>query len=272
MAQDKGADKAADKTKPEAGNWKLDVKTVAGGAAGSVSVTEAALGGMVKNRLMHAAAVMYHANKRAGTHCTKTRGEVAGSTRKLYRQKGTGRARAGSRKSGLRKHGGTIHGPKPKRYGFQMPKKQRRAALNSAVLGKLKDNEVAVIDGFSLTEPKTKAVAEALTKIGLLEKGKNPSLLILTDGKDENVLLSARNIPGVSVLAVQDANAREILTRKRILFTKGSFDVFTKMAERTYEKKARKLKGTRKSDTGHKSVANAPAGAAAGAAKPADKG
>src|SRR6478672_11858614 len=139
-------------TENKPASLQLKVKNTKGGDAGSVSVDESALGGMVKNRLMHAAAVMYHANTRAGTHCTKSRGQIAGSTKKLYRQKGTGRARAGSRKAGQRKHGGTIHGPVPRRYGFEMPKKQRRAALNSAVLAKIKDNEVQIVDAFGLTD------------------------------------------------------------------------------------------------------------------------
>src|SRR5437870_1268610 len=160
---------------------QLKIKNKAGAEAGTVSIDEATLGGMVKNRLMHAAAVMYHANTRAGTHCTKSRSEIAGSTKKLYRQKGTGRARAGSRKAGQRKHGGTIHGPRPRQYGFEMPKKQRRAALNSAVLGKIKDNEVQIFDGFGITEVKTKALNEALKATGLVKKDERTSLLILTD-------------------------------------------------------------------------------------------
>lgn len=219
---------------------QLKIKNKSGADAGSVSIDEATLGGMVKNRLIHAATVMYHANTRAGTHCTKSRSEIAGSTKKLYRQKGTGRARAGSRKAGHRKHGGTIHGPKPRQYGFEMPKKQRRAALNSAMLGKIKDNEVQIIENFGLTDVKTKAMNEALKATGLVKKGERNSVLILTDGIDKNIYLSSRNIEGVEVMPVQDVNAREILSHKTVAFTKAAFEKFNTMAKRTYEKRVRR--------------------------------
>jgi large subunit ribosomal protein L4 len=218
----------------------LKIKNKSGADAGSVTVDEASLGGMVKNRLMHAATVMYHANTRAGTHCTKSRSEVAGSTKKLYRQKGTGRARAGNRKAGQRKHGGIIHGPKPRKYGFEMPKKQRRAALNSAVLGKIKDNEVQILDSFGLTDVKTKAMNEVLKATGLVKKDERTSLLILTDGIDKNVYLSSRNLEGVEVMPVQDVNAREIIVHKMVVFTKAAYDKFQQMATRTYEKRVRR--------------------------------
>jgi large subunit ribosomal protein L4 len=195
---------------------------------------------MVKNRLIHAAVVMYHANTRAGTHSTKSRGQIAGSTKKLYRQKGTGRARAGSRKAGQRKHGGTIHGPMPRQYGFEMPKKQRRAALNSAVLAKIKDGEVQVVDSFGLTDIKTKAMNDVLKATGLIAKGQKVSLLIVTEALDKNVYLSARNIEGVSVIPVADLNAREILVHKTVAFTKPAFDKFNQLAQRTYEKRTKK--------------------------------
>lgn len=234
---------------------QVAVKNKTGGDAGSVSIDESSLGGMVKTRLIHQATVMYHANERAGTHCTKSRGQIAGSTKKLYRQKGTGRARAGSRKAGQRKHGGTIHGPVPRQYGYEMPKKQRRAALNSAMLAKIKDGEVRVLDGFGLTDVKTKAMNEVLKATGLVKKGERTSLLILTDGSDKNVHLSARNIDGVEVMPVQDVNAREVLVHKTVCFTKPAFDKFNQMATRTYEKQRAKK------------AAAATAAAAAGAAK-----
>src|SRR5262245_56123199 len=157
---------------------EVKVKDANGADKKKITVEEAVLGGMIKNRLMHAATVMYHANKRAGTACTKTRAETAGSTKKLYRQKGTGNARAGSRKSGTRRHGGTIHGPKPKDYSWHMPQKQRFAAVRSAVLSKIKDNELVVVDSFGVTEPKTKVMAEKLEKLGVA----TGTVLIATDG------------------------------------------------------------------------------------------
>src|SRR5581483_3389203 len=229
--------------KAQPAQLQVKVKNAKGGDAGSVQVDESKLGGMVKNRLMHAATVMYHANMRAGTHCTKTRSEITGSPKTLYPQKGTGRARDGSRKAPQRKHGGTVVGPRPRQYGFDMPKKQRRAALMSAVLGKVKDGEVQILDSFGLTEVKTKALNEVLKATGLVQKGQKTSLLIVTDGIDKNLWLSARNIEGVSVTPVEDLNAREIIVHRTVAFTKPAFDKFNQLASRTYVKRTKKAGG-----------------------------
>src|SRR4051812_21971515 len=117
----------------------LKTRDAAGKDAGGVTVNEAAFGGFVKNKLIHAAAIKYHASRRQGTHCAKTRAEVSGSTKKLYKQKGTGRARAGNRKSGKRVGGGVIFPPRPRDYNYEMPQKQLNNALRSVILGKAKD-------------------------------------------------------------------------------------------------------------------------------------
>lgn len=221
---------------------EVAIKNAQGGDAGKLSVEESAFGGKIRTRLMHQAAVMYHANTRAGTASSKTRGEISGSTKKLYRQKGTGNARAGSKKSGTRRHGGTIHGPKPKDWTIGMPQRQRFAAVRSAVLSKLKDGEVTIVEGFGVTEPKTKVMAESLEKLGLLAG----TVLIATDGVDRNVWLSARNLPGVSVLPQADLNARTVLLHQRLAFTKPAFEKFLARATAKTEKRVRKVKGTRK--------------------------
>jgi large subunit ribosomal protein L4 len=227
---------------------EVPLRDLGGAERGKLPVDEGVLGGVVKNRLMHAAAVMVHANMRAGTACTKTRGEISGSTRKLYRQKGTGNARAGSRKSGLRYKGGIIHGPKPRDFSFRMPQRQRIAALRSAVLAKVLDNEVLVVDGLKLAEPKTQDMLGTLEKLGLRDRKSDgrPTVLVATDGVDRNVYLSARNLPGVAVVPVQDLNAREVLTHARLLFSRPAFDAFMKRAAERAVKHARKPKGTRK--------------------------
>lgn len=217
------------------------VKDASGADKGKVQVEESVLGG-IKTRLMHAATVMYHTNKRAGTASAKTRAEISGSTKKLYRQKGTGNARAGSRKSGLRLKGGVIHPPKPRDWSFTMPQKARFAAVRSAVLSKLKDNEMLIVDGFGLTAPKTKTMAESLEKLGL----NGLTTLIATDGVDQNVYLSARNLPGVAVLPANDLNAREILSHKRLVFTRPAWDKLVERAQAKSIKHSRKPKGTRK--------------------------
>src|SRR5207244_8220442 len=119
-------------------------------------------GGKISRQLMHEAVLMYLANQRAGTHHTLRRGQVAGSTKKLFRQKGTGNARVGPRRTNKRKGGGTAKGPKPRDYEFHMPKKAVRLATRMAILSKLQDNEAVVLDDFSLTEVKTKQVANLL--------------------------------------------------------------------------------------------------------------
>jgi large subunit ribosomal protein L4 len=221
---------------------EVAVKDASGGDKGKVQVEESSLGGGIKTRLMHVATVMYHANKRAGTASAKTRAEVSGSTKKLYRQKGTGNARAGSRKSGVRLKGGVIHPPKPKSWGFEMPQKARFAAVRSAVLSKVKDQELTIVDSFGLTAPKTKTMAESLEKLGLLGQ----TTLIATDGVDKNVHLSARNLPGVAVMPASDLNAREILVHKRLVFTRPAWDKFVARSQAKAVKHARKPKGTRK--------------------------
>jgi large subunit ribosomal protein L4 len=226
----------------------VPVKNATGGSSGQVTLEEAALGGMVKNRLMHAASVVYHSNTRSGTHSTKTRAEVAGSTKKLYRQKGTGRARAGSRKATQRRHGGIVHGPRPRSYYVQLPKKQKRAAVNSAVLAKIKDKELEIVDALTSADGKTKAAVAALTAMGLLKKGECPSLLLVTDGMDKKLVLATRNVGGVATIPVAELNARDVLTHKKVAFSKAAFAKFQALAENKKERKPRKLKGTRKAE------------------------
>ena len=227
----------------------VKVKNASGADAGQVSLEEAALGGMVKNRLMHAASVVYHSNTRAGTHSTKTRAEVAGSTKKLYRQKGTGRARAGSRKATQRRHGGIVHGPRPRSYYVQLPKKQKRAAVNSAVLAKIKDAELELVDALT-SDGKTKATVEALTKMGLMKKGETTSLLLVTEAADRKLYLATRNVDGIAVVPVAELNARHVLMHKKVAFSKAAFAKFQALAPNKKERKPRKLKGTRKAEAG----------------------
>src|SRR5688572_20841286 len=166
----------------------IKTRDAAGKESGSVTLNEAAFGGFVKNKLMHAALVMYHANERQGTACTKTRAETAGSTKKLYRQKGTGRARAGNRKSGTRVGGGVIHGPKPRDYSYSMPQRQRQVAVKTGLLGKAKDGEVHVVQALDLAAPKTKELQAIFGALGLT----GATLLVVTDGTKKNVYLSGR--------------------------------------------------------------------------------
>jgi large subunit ribosomal protein L4 len=219
----------------------LEVNTtdMNGQAIGAVAVNEVALGGFVKNRLIHAAAVMYHNNLRQGSACTKTRAEIAGTTKKLYRQKGTGRARAGTAKSGTRKGGGVIHGPKPRNFTYHMPKKQRQAALRSAVLGKAKDDEVRLVKGLDFDAPKTTSMDSFLKGLQLED-----TVLVATDGVKRNVYLSGRNLPGVSVRPAMEINARDVLTHKFLVMDEACFARFN--VAPSHSTPTRKPKGTRK--------------------------
>lgn len=218
---------------------EIATKDAAGKPSGSVTLDEAAFGGFVKNRLIHTASVIYHGNLRQGSHCTKTRAEVAGSTKKLYRQKGTGRARAGNRKSGTRKGGGVIHGPKPRDYHRAMPRKQRQAALRSVVLGKAKDGELQVVTQVAFDAPKTKSMVALLKALGL-----DGTVVIATDGLKPNVHLAARNIPGVTVVPGAELNARTALVHKHLVLEQAVFERLNRKPEAVV--RARKPKGTRK--------------------------
>lgn len=223
----------------------LKTKDAAGKEAGSVTVNEAAFGGFVKNKLIHAASVMYHANLRQGTASAKTRAEVAGSTKKLFKQKGTGRARAGNRKSGKRVGGGVIHPPKPRDYTITMPQKQRVNALRSVLLGKAKDGELHLVTGFA-AETKTKSMVTMLKALGCFKAPGEQSVIVVTDGLKQNVYKSARNIVRVACVPANELNARQALLHKHVVFEASAFERLN--APVAHVKRSRKPKGTRKND------------------------
>jgi len=184
----------------------------------SLKVDESAFGGSVRYPLLKQAIVMYHANKRVGTAATKSRGMVAGSSVKLFRQKGTGRARVGNIRTGKRVGGGVTFAKGPRDFGKRMPKKQRRLARDSAILTKLLSNNVVVVDGLNLQKPKTKDFVSILGNLGI-----ERSCLVTISGADDNLYKSARNIPKVAVCPVAELNAADICSHRKILFTKEAF-------------------------------------------------
>jgi large subunit ribosomal protein L4 len=191
------------------------------GALSSTEVDESVFGDEVKWRVLRDAVVMYQANRRVGTHSTKTRAEVKGSTRKPWRQKGTGRARAGTFKSPLWRSGGVTFGPKPRDYSYKMPRKSLRQALRSAVLGKLLDGEVALISNAKLEAPKTREVAKALK--GLEVTGS--ALVVLPGGKDGEFLVkSTRNLARTRVRSAEELNAYDVVTHERLVLTREGLD------------------------------------------------
>ena len=164
--------------------------------------------------VVHQAMVRQQANARQGTASTKTRGEVSGSSRKLFRQKGTGNARAGTRKSPLRRGGGIVFGPQPRSYRQAMPKKMRQLALRCALSARARDKELKVIEEFKLEEPKTKQMAQILTALGT-----DSSVLIVTSGPEDSVVKSARNLKGIKTMPANLINVLDILSYKILLMT-----------------------------------------------------
>jgi large subunit ribosomal protein L4 len=198
----------------------LNVVNRQGQPVGTVEIDEAEFGGKVNKQLLHDVVLMYLANQRAGTHSTLRRGEVSGSTKKLFRQKGTGNARVGTRRTNKRKGGGTAKGPKPRDYEYHLPKKAVRASTRMALLSKFQDQETVVLDELSLGEIKTKTVAGILKALNLADK----TCLIATAGLDPVLYRSARNIKGVQVLPAAELNTYAVLRPKRLVLTRAALD------------------------------------------------
>ena len=159
------------------------------------------------------------ANARSGCASTKTRGEVRGGGKKPWRQKGTGRARHGSRRSPIWKGGGVVFGPKPRDYSLDLPRKVRRLAIKSALTSKMRDGRFRVIDGISFEEPKTRRMVEILKSHNLTEK-----TLIVTAGRDENLEKSVRNLPYAKLILASNLNVHDILTYSNLVFTKDAVE------------------------------------------------
>ena len=181
--------------------------------------------------VVHQAMVRQRANARQGTASTKTRSEVSGTTRKLFRQKHTGLARAGSKKSPIRRGGGVTFGPKPRSYRQEMPKKMRRLALRCALSAKAKGEDLMVLEKLQLKQPKTKEIAGILAALGV-----DSSALIVTGKPEENVVKSARNLAEVKTLPANILNVVDILSHKRLLMTEAA----VRKAEELWAKEANK--------------------------------
>ncbi len=202
-----------------------------GHSVGTIEVDPAELGGKINKQLLHEVVLMYLANRRAGTHSTLRRGEVSGSTKKLFRQKGTGNARVGPRRSNKRRGGGTAKGPKPRDYEYHLPKKAVRAATRMAVLSKLQDQETIIVDELKLPEIKTKQIAEVLEALNLGGISCLIGLGAADIDEEKRVYKSARNIRGVAVAPAKDFNAYDVLRPKRLLLTRAALQELVKNAK-----------------------------------------
>ncbi len=198
---------------------QLDVVNRENKKVGAFDVRDEVFGGRVNTDLMWESVVHANAAERRGTHATKNRALVSGSGKKPWRQKGTGRARVGSSRTPLWRHGGTVFGPQPRGYGFKLSKKVERGALRAALAQKLKDGEVVVVDALTAPEIKTKAAVELLKRLGVTGKA------VLVDvAVDENLSRSLRNIPGVSLVLSQRLTAREVINAGRVVATQGALE------------------------------------------------
>jgi large subunit ribosomal protein L4 len=195
----------------------VDVVNSENQKVGSVDLSDEVFGGRVKTDLIHESVVRANAAERRGTHATKNRALVSGSGKKPWRQKGTGRARVGEIRNPLWRKGGTVFGPQPRSYEYQLPKKVEKGALRAALTQKLRDNAVTVVDALSVAEVKTKAAAEMLRRLGIEGKA------LLVDVKPEDKLsLSMRNIEGIRVLASNRISARDIVNARRLVLTQAA--------------------------------------------------
>jgi len=197
----------------------VPVYNTSGEQTGSMQIDESVLGDRVRIDLLKQAVVMWRSNQRQGSARTKSRGMVTGSTRKLYRQKGTGNARMGSSRTVIRRGGGVAFAKGGQNFRKEMPKKMRRLARNSALLAKLQSSSVAIVDPLDITEPKTKVLNKALRLLGA-----DQGCVLALGSPSEAIYKSARNIPRTEIRQVHELNAYEILRRRKLLFTKPAFE------------------------------------------------
>jgi len=198
---------------------QLDVVDSDNKKVGKVDVSDDVFGGRVNTGLIWESVVHSNAAERRGTHKTKNRALVSGSGKKPWRQKGTGRARIGSIRNPLWRHGGTVFGPQPRSYDFALPKKVRRGALRAALADKIGTGALVVVDELAAAEIKTKAATELLKRLGVSGKA------VLVDvAVDDKLLRSVRNIPGVALVASAKLTAREVADAGRVVVTKGAFE------------------------------------------------
>lgn len=203
----------------------VKVRNLKNKEVGDVELLDAVFGVELNESLIHAAVVNYQANGRQGTSATKTRGNVSGSGKKLWKQKGTGRARIASLRSPLWKGGGNVHGPQPRDWSYQMPKKMRRGALRSALSERLREGNLIVIDEFSFAGPKTKDFLGAVGTLNLSDNKRKPVKTLIVDSLDNaNLLLSSRNVEKTKVTNSFGLNIYDILYHEKLLISKSAVE------------------------------------------------
>jgi large subunit ribosomal protein L4 len=200
----------------------LDVVDLNNQKVGEIELSEEVFGAEVNEDLLYEAVRQFQAGARAGTHATKVRSEVAGSGKKLWKQKGTGRARVGSVRSPIWRHGGISHGPQPRDYSYRMPRKMLLGALRSALSAKVRDGELKVVQAFQFADHKTK---QAMNALAALEAGR--TVLVVDNSGDRNLALGVRNLKGVTLMPTRDVNPYHLLGHKSVLLSEAAARKFS---------------------------------------------
>lgn len=198
------------------------VVSLANQVVGECSLPDLVFGGPVRRHLLYEVVRMQMANRRAGTHATKTRGSVSGGGKKPWRQKGTGRARAGSIRSPLWPGGATVFGPQPRDYSYRMPRTARIVALRSAMAAKARNDDVIIVDRLELDAPKTKVLARVLSELGASDA------LVIIPERDDGLERASRNLPTVKVLRVEGVNVYDVLRYRRLVLTRDAMHLLEK--------------------------------------------
>jgi large subunit ribosomal protein L4 len=207
------------------------VRNLSNNEVGEVTLSDAVFGVELNEALIHAAVKNYLANKRQGTSATKTRGNVSGSGRKLWKQKGTGRARIASLRSPLWKGGGNVHGPQPRDWSYNLPKKMKRGALRSALSERLREGNIIVIDEFKITNPKTKEFVGTINGLQLSD-GKKPVKTLIVDSLDnENLIRSSKNVQKTKVTNSFGLNIYDLLYHEKLLISKAAIEELNQLLD-----------------------------------------
>src|SRR5829696_6560214 len=209
----------------------VKVRNLKNKEVGEVSLADAVFGVELNEALIHAALMNFQANGRQGTSATKTRGNVSGSGRKLWKQKGTGRARIASLRSPLWKGGGNVHGPQPRDWSYKMPKKMRRGALRSALSERLREGNLIIVDEFGFKTPKTKDFLEAVGSLGLVENRKRTKTLIVDSLDNANLVLSTRNVEKTKVTNSFGLNIYDILYHEKLILSKAAVEELNQLLD-----------------------------------------
>jgi large subunit ribosomal protein L4 len=213
----------------------VKVRNLQNKEVGEVSLSDAVFGAEFNESLVHAAVRNYLANGRQGTSATKTRGDVSGSGRKLWKQKGTGRARIASLRSPLWKGGGNVHGPQPRDWSYNLPKKMRRGALRSALSERLREGNIIVVDEIAFGGPKTKDFLAALNTLGLIENKKQAKTLIVDSLDNANLVLSSRNVQKTKVTNSFGVNVYDLVYHEKLVISKSAIEELNQLLDPTRE-------------------------------------